>query len=629
MTDELSIDPEEMRALGYRAVDLLVEHLRDPRSARLMVRATREEMERRLEEPPPEEGEAFETSLGRLRDDVLPFIARQEHPGYMAFIPAGSTWPGALGDLIASGANLYAGSWMDGAGPTQLELTVLGWFAGWIGYPPEAAGIMLSGGSAANMTALACAREALVGPMSGDLVAYCSDQSHSSIARAARVLGFRPEQMRVIPTDDRFRIRLDELAAAIEIDERAGRRPLFVSANAGTTNTGAIDPLPELAALCREHGIWFHVDGAYGGFSILTERGAKQLAGIELADSVTLDPHKWLFQPFECGSLLVRDGDLLQRAFEIAPDYLHDTQRDAREVNLSDRGLQLTRSSRAIKVWLTVRYFGMASIRRTIDRSLDLAEHAERRIDASDHLELLAPRTLGVVCFRRRVPGADDGTVSAWNERLLADLESTGRALMSSTRLHGRYALRMAIVGHATEQQDVDWVLDHLERSELDARRLSVDEVRGRNVTAGLEDGWITREPIIDGDLDTVPLFAPLDEAAREDVRRAGWIRDLYPGETIVEAWDQSRDFFVVLDGTAEVDGPNESRLGPGDFFGEVAALDWGADFAYSRSATVRAGEGGARLAVIPASVLNRLVRTRPGVGEPVRRAARQHLFGD
>jgi aromatic-L-amino-acid/L-tryptophan decarboxylase len=304
--DPLGLDAETMRRLGYQTVDMLVEWMADPRGGPVLRRGSREELERRLDGAAPEQPRDFQHILEQLRDDVLPFASRGHHPGYSAFIPSCSNWPSALGDLIASACNFCTGSWMESAGPSQIELTVLDWFKQWIGYPPEASGLLVSGGSAANMTALACARETLLGAMSDQVVAYVSDQGHSSLARAARILGFRPDQMRVLPVDQRYRMRPEALAGAMAADEDAGRRPLFVAASAGSTNTGAIDPLAELAAVCRERGAWFHVDAAYGGFASLTQRGKRALEGIEQADSATLDPHKWLYQPFECGCLLVR-----------------------------------------------------------------------------------------------------------------------------------------------------------------------------------------------------------------------------------------------------------------------------------------------------------------------------------
>jgi len=446
--DPLALDAATMRRLGYRTVDMLVDRMTDVTIPPLR-RATPDEMAARLSGPPPDEPQDFDEILRRLDEDVLPFMSKGDHPGFFAYIPFAGTWPGALGDLIASATNVYAGSWMEAAGPSQLELEVIGWFKDWVGYPPEAAGILVSGGSAANLTALACARESLVGPMSDDLVAYVSDQAHASVARSARNLGFRQSQVRVIPSDDRLRIRIDLLESAMDADLRAGRRPLIVSANGGATNSGAIDPLPALAELCRERKVWFHVDAAYGGFAVLSERGRRQLAGIALADSITLDPHKWLYQPYECGCLLVRDGLQLRRAFLITPDYLREAVALDREVNFSDLGLQLSRMARVFKVWVSVQYFGLDAFRRAIDRAFDLADRARQRIEMSERLELAARPSLGILSFRRVFAEDED----LLNARLVAALEESGLGLVSSTRLHGRYAIRVAIGNpRATEE---------------------------------------------------------------------------------------------------------------------------------------------------------------------------------
>nr|MDP9282701.1 aminotransferase class V-fold PLP-dependent enzyme [Chloroflexota bacterium] len=261
----LWLDAETMRRLGRETVDAIADRLTRPWDATPVVTAlSPEDLAARLQEPAPEDGRPFDQLLARLETDVLPFMARNEHPGYFAYIPGCGTWPSALGDLIASGLNMDVGSWGLSAGPSQLELVVLDWFKEWIGYPADAGGVLTSGGSAANMTALACARESLVGAMSDRLVVYCADQAHSSIARAARILGFRPDQVRVLPVDDQYRLRPEALSAAMDADARAGREPLFVAAAAGSTSTGSVDPLPQIAAICRERGVWFHVDGAYG-----------------------------------------------------------------------------------------------------------------------------------------------------------------------------------------------------------------------------------------------------------------------------------------------------------------------------------------------------------------------------
>jgi aromatic-L-amino-acid/L-tryptophan decarboxylase len=628
--DPLWLDRETMRRLGYRTVDLLVELLADPRRGPVLHRASREEMEARLSEPPPEHARPFEEIIEGLQRDVLPFTSRSEHPGYLAFVPSCGTWPAALGDFIASALNIFAGSWLDSAGPSQVELTVLDWFKDWIGYPPGADGLLVSGGSAANMTALACARESLLGAMSDDVVAYVSDQAHSSMARAARILGFRPNQVRVLPVDDGYRLRPDALVAAMAADEGAGSRPLFVSASAGATNTGAIDPLPDLASICRERGAWLHVDAAYGGFAALTERGRRWLAGIEEADSVTLDPHKWLYQPFECGCLLIREGELLRRAFEITPDYLREAEIASREVNFSDRGVQLTRMSRAMKIWVSLRCFGVGAYRRAIDRCLDLAETAEQRIEASGDLELMAPRSMSVVCFRRHPPDVDDESELEWiNQELLRSLNDTGRAFVSSTRLRGRYSLRLCILNHTTSEEDVDFVLDWIAGTPITAgtRDVSASRAAEYDRHPHLHEGWLGQRSLDVSSLRSIPLFRSLTDGELEEV--LGPSRELitHPGEAIVERWDMGKDFYVIIEGSVEVRRPDGSTVaaGAGDFFGEIGAVEWGAGFGYPRLASVTATSR-TRLLVIPEGHLNRLIRDIPSIAEQIRKAIQQRL---
>jgi aromatic-L-amino-acid/L-tryptophan decarboxylase len=458
--DPLALSPAQMRTIGYRTIDLLIERLSDP-DMEAMRRGRPHELAELIGADVPERPRPWTQLMDQLDDGVLTFMSRLAHPSYFAFIPASSTFPGALGDLITSALDIDAGSWSSAAGPSHLELVVLDWFKQWIGYPQDAGGVLVSGGSAANVTALACAREALVGAGSDRAVIYASDQTHSSVSRAARLLGFGSDQIRRLPSDERYRLRTDALIEAIEADVAAGNQPLIVAANAGTTNTGAIDPLPELAAICRERGMWLHVDAAYGGFAALTGRGRRLLRGLELADSVTLDPHKWLYQPIECGCVLVREAGLLERAFAVAPDYLEDYR--GGEVDFCDRGMQLTRSARALKVWLSLSYFGAAAFREAIDRALDLARLAERLIDEYPTLELLCPATLGVVCFRRRLGSLDDEEqLEHLNAELVTRFETSGRGLVSSTRLHGRYAIRMCVMNHTTSRVNVEETLGWL-----------------------------------------------------------------------------------------------------------------------------------------------------------------------
>jgi len=609
--DPLALDGDTMRDLARRTVDLLVDWLNDADAPPLR-RATPAEMRTRLSGPPPDAPQAFDELLAQLRADVLPFMSRVHHPGFFAFVPGSATWPAALGDFIASASNIFAGSWMESAGPSQVELEVLGWFKEWLGYPSEAGGALTTGGSAANMTALACARETLAGWMDDRLVVYVSDQGHSSLARAARILGFRREQVRVLPVDAMYRLEPRTLAAAFDADEAEGRKPLFVSASGGATNTGSVDPLADIARLCRERGVWMHADAAYGGFAVLTARGRAQLPGIELADSVTLDPHKWLFQPFECGCLLVRDGRLLRNAFEIVPDYLRDAVPEDEEINFADLGLQLTRTSRALKVWLSVRSFGLDAFRNAIDRALDLAALAHDRVETSEEFELMAPSSLGIVCFRRRFGGLEDeDELDRLNAGLVTALERSGIGLVSSTRLRGRYAIRICVLNHASSRDDVERVLDFLESAEPAA----VNEVMLR----------YERHPDV---AQTHVVHDRLGSIDLDQLRRRGTERRAEPGEKLVTRWDSTSDFFVILDGAVEVtiDGQRVAELSAGEFFGELAALEWGAGFSYPRLATVTATEP-LRVLVFPAEALAELMREMPALESEIRRRAGDRLL--
>jgi aromatic-L-amino-acid decarboxylase len=606
-----------MRRLGYRTVDALVDWLTDDAQPPLR-RATAQEMRLRLGGPAPAEPHEYEDILAGLFRDVLPHMSRTGHPRFFAFIPGAGTWPGALGDLIASACNIYAGSWMESAGPSQVELEVLGWFKEWIGYPADASGALVTGGSAANITALACAREARIGAMRDDLVAYVGDQAHSSLARAARILGFRPNQLRVLPVAETFRLAPRTLAEAIDADLAAGRTPLYAAINAGATSTGSVDPLRELSDVCQARGVWCHIDAAYGGFAVLSKRGRAQLDGIELGDSIALDPHKWLYQPYECGCLLVRESRALRRAFEILPDYLRDAQASADEVNFADLGLQLTRTSRALKLWVSLHAFGLDAFRTAIDRSLELAEHAVACIEVHSELELCAPPALGVVCFRRRFEGVDDeDELELRNAGLVAALEQSGLGLVSSTRLRGRYAIRLCILNHTSTRADVDRVLDFICTAEPAPLDQAPAYERHPTVSTAGQDG--TKAGL--------PLFRSLDAAELARATAPATERRVRAGETVVARWEDSRDFFVVIAGTAmvEIDGEVIRALGPGDFFGELAALEWAAGFSYPRLASVVARTD-LWLLAFPAGTLNDLVRDFPSVGKEIRAAAFERL---
>ncbi len=477
--DPLELDRESMRRMGYRVVDMLVERVAGLDDGPAWQGGDRAAMRDRVGETAPVEPASFDALLDHLADNVLPFAGRIDHPRFFAFVPSCPTWPGVLGDLVAAGHSIFQGTWLESAGPSTLELLVLDWFKSWVGYPRDAAGLLTSGGSAANLTALVCAREAS-GHETDEAVIYASDQAHSSMIRAARILGFRPDQVRTVAADREQRMDPVALRTAIARDRAAGRAPLVVTANGGATSTGAVDPLGALADMAGEEGLWLHVDAAYGGFAVLTERGRRLLDGLDRAHSITLDPHKWLFQPYEAGCLLVREGRRLPEAFHIMPDYLQDTVledddagADAGPVNFADRGVQLTRYARAIKIWLSLRTFGLDAFRDAIDHALDLTERAEAWIRDADTLELLSPARLGVVCFRRTAGAGEDGRdvehrLEARNTELVQRLSESGIGMISSTRVGGLYALRLCVLNHRSRWVDVKRVLEFLATEAVD-----------------------------------------------------------------------------------------------------------------------------------------------------------------
>ncbi len=628
MTDDpLALDATEMRRMGYAVVDMLVRRIAELAGEPVLRTASRSQMEHILRESAPSAGREFATLLDRLDRDVLPFVGHFDHPRFFGYIPGAGTWPAALGDLIAAATNIDSGAWRESAGPSQLELTVLDWFREWIGYPVTAAGVLVSGGSAANLTAIACAREAIVGSMSPRIVAYTSDQTHSSLARAARLLGFRPDQIRVIATDEHLRIRLDDLVAAIDADAAAGRLPFLVNANAGTTGTGAIDDLVALAGICRDRGIWLHVDGAYGAFAVLSDRGRAAMPGLDLADSVTLDPHKWLAMPFEVGCLMVRDGSLLERAFELHPEYLREFAED-RGVNFADRGLQLTRASRAIKVWLAIQTFGVDAFRAAIDRSIDLTLGAQHRIEADDRLELVTPASLGILTFRRKgEPGEGTDLIDRRNKQVVAALATAGDVLLTSTMIRGRYAIRLCVLNHTSGAADVAYALERVATVEIGASATGVTEPERAPMQAAVALDWLATPELGPDDLRSIPVFASATDDQAEQFLAAAHREEHAAGEPVVERWGFGRTFYVVQAGQLSVlIGEREVRtLGPGDHFGEIAAIDWGRDFSYGRTATVLVTQF-ARLIAFPAAALRELMASNADVDRGIHRVAHDRL---
>ena len=474
MTDpaRLELSREEMRALGYRVVEAVVEHFEGLRETSPSGGGGRPALEALLREPPPEQGTDPAALVRFLCEQVFTRILKVDHPRFFAFVPSPSNFVGAMADALAAGFNGFVGSWFSGAAMAQLELVTVDWLRQLCGLPESAGGLFVSGGSMANLTCLAVARQVRLGERMSGAVVYFSDQTHSSVERALRVLGFASDQLRRLPSDDAFRLDLEGLRRAGVADRAAGRSPFCVVANAGTTNTGAVDPLADLAGLCREEDLWLHVDGAYGAAAALVPEGRRLLEGLERADSLSLDPHKWLFQPFEIGCALVREERWLTETFRILPEYLRDVHRSEEEVNFCDRGVQLTRNFRALKLWMSLKTFGLTAFREAITRGMRLAEVAERRLRECGCFEVVTPAQLGVVTFRYARPGLAEEQVEAINQQLVGAMLADGYAVLTSTVLRGRTVLRLCTVNPRTTEEEIAETVRRLARlAELAASR--------------------------------------------------------------------------------------------------------------------------------------------------------------
>ncbi len=464
VAEDLQMSREHMLDLGRKVLDLVVQRIESLPGENAWEGEFRQVLEEQLMEDAPEEGRPAPDVIEQVASEVLPLAIRLDHPRCFGFVPSSPTWPGILADFMAAGHHINQCTWLVASGPSQLELVVMDWFRQWIGYPEGAGGLFTSGGSTASVDAFVAARESAGHPERATV--YMSDQSHSALPRAARIVGIRRECIRMVPSDELFRMDMDALARAVANDRDSGLAPILVAANAGTASTGSIDRLEELADFCAVEGLWLHVDAAYGGFAVVTERGKRRLRGIERADSVGLDAHKWFFQPYEAGCLLVKDENTLKNAFTMGTDVLQDTVWGANHPNFSDLGLQLSRSVRALKVWMSVQTFGMAAFRRAIAKGMELSERAETYVRESPILEAMNVVTLGIVCFR--INPADDeldeAVLDKVNRTVLARMFWDDPAFMSSTMLHGVFALRMCIINHSTTWDDVRETLEAVER---------------------------------------------------------------------------------------------------------------------------------------------------------------------
>ena len=469
----LELSPGEHRALIDAAARRIVEHVASLPEQPSADTEGGAELARSLAAPMPEAGRPAEELLDLLFRKVVPKSFNTAGPGYLAYIPGGGLPQSAVADLVADSVNRYVGVFAAAPGLAQLETNVIRWFADLVGFPPEARGILTSGGSLATFSALVAARRDRLPEdfLSGTL--YASDQTHHAVQKAALLAGFPPDRVREIPVDGRYRIRLDGLARAVAADRSSGMSPFLVVGNAGTTNTGAVDDLAALADFCARERLWLHVDAAYGGFFLLTGEGRRAMAGIERSDSVVLDPHKGLFLPYGTGALLVRDGEALKRAHALSADYMPSMQDDPDLVDFNLLSPELSRDFRGLRVWLPLSMHGAAPFRRNLEEKLALAREAADALRRIPGIEILAEPQLSILAFRLRPPGLADEAVDRLNRNLLERINGRKRVYLTGTRLDGRFAIRICVLSFRTHRDRMDAGLEDI--------RAAIDELGREN----------------------------------------------------------------------------------------------------------------------------------------------------
>ena len=479
--DQLKLSPEDMRDLGYRIIDMLVDYTGAQAQfpvTRALDHATFEEI---LNEPLPEAGTDWQDVLEQFERQVLTTIDHLDHPRFFAYIPSSSNFVGAMADTLASGYNIFNALYPLGTGAAIVERLCVSWLRKLCGMPADSGGIFVSGGSVANLTALAVARQIQLNGDMTDAVVYCSDQAHFVIARGLRILGFAPEQLRELPSDADFRLPLADLERAIAEDRAAGKKPFCVAATAGTTNCGAIDPLNALADLCDRENLWLHVDGAYGASACLSEYRKRALAGIERAHSLTWDAHKWMFQPVECSAVLVRDRHWLSATFKETAHFLSDADLHSKdevgeEMNFMYQGIQLTRYFRALKFWMSLKVFGLAAVRQAIERGFELAELAESLLRDAGSWEIVTPAQMAIVTFRHKPANGDESLANRVTDELQAAMAANGFAFASTTMLRGKTAMRLVTNNPRTTPSDLRQTVLIMGRLAADLERQLIDK---------------------------------------------------------------------------------------------------------------------------------------------------------
>jgi aromatic-L-amino-acid decarboxylase len=450
------MDSDEFRRQAHAVVDWMADYLRDVGGLPVTPAVAPGDVRRQVPESPPLDPEPFDALFDDFRRIVVPGMTHWNHPGWFAYFPCNNSPPSILGEMLTAAMGAQGMSWVTSPAATELEQVVMDWLRQMLDLPAEFVGVIQDTASTATLVALLSARERATAGRSGaegldgspPLAVYASREAHSSVDKAVKLAGFGLDRLRRIETDQAFALRPDALAQAIEADRAAGIRPTCVVATVGTTSSTAIDPLRAVAELARRAGAWFHVDAAYAGSAAIVPELRTLFDGIEAADSVVVNPHKWLLTNFDCTAYFVRDPAALLSTFQATPEYLR-TAYDAEVVNFRDWGIQLGRRFRALKLWFVIRSYGVEGLRAMIRSHVALARELAGWIREEEDFELMAPVPFGLVCFRYRRPGLSEEALDALNARLLAAVNGTRERHLTHTRLNGRYAIRL-VVGQRT-----------------------------------------------------------------------------------------------------------------------------------------------------------------------------------
>jgi aromatic-L-amino-acid decarboxylase len=404
----------------------------------------------------------LDTVLDLLFDKALAKSFNTAGPGYLAYIPGGGVPHAAVAELISNAINRYVGVWVAAPGLAQLEANVVRWFCNIVGYAKGSTGVLTSGGSLANFSAIVAARRNRLPEDFLNGTIYTSDQTHHSVSKAAVLAGFPADRVKSISSDESYRVRVEELRTAINRDREAGLVPFLIVGNAGTTNTGAVDDLESLANVAADTGMWFHVDAAYGGFFMLTERGRTAMHGIERSDSVTLDPHKGLFLPYGTGSLLVRDGTALERAHSVFADYMPPMQDEDDFIDFCQLSPELSRAFRGLRAWLPIKVNGIGPFRRNLDEKLDLAIWAAEKLREIEDLEVVAEPQLSLLAFRLNRPGLERDALNRLNQEFLDRINAPRRVYLTPTTLDGLITLRICVLSFRTHIDRMEMALEDI-----------------------------------------------------------------------------------------------------------------------------------------------------------------------